>query len=290
MELHLGFSGWFQCRLATDPDPFDEPRGVTGWTFAQPGEPDLDRVVRFQPEGVTARLGCERMAVGVVVDRVTLGDQLQTEHELLGAPVRLVAQDGRPPVFEGRNGAVADDSIEPIVPLVPMVGDGDRRFGRAAAASYSFPYAGLRGRGGVPGSPGAPTLIQTATGITDITSVWRARLAALRAATPAGPVERAAVDARIDGIRNGVGLGLFNVALMSWAAELRGPVELGAAAPLPTPPVTTVPWSWRLWMGGWDADALGGFAVGELTVPLAPSSTAAPTADWWDRSPPAPDG
>ena len=40
------FTGWVQVRLATNPDPTDEPRGVSGYTFALPGEPDLDRVLR----------------------------------------------------------------------------------------------------------------------------------------------------------------------------------------------------------------------------------------------------
>lgn len=47
--IMMKFSGWFQCRLATDPDPSDEPRGVSGYMKALPGEPDLDRIIRFQP-------------------------------------------------------------------------------------------------------------------------------------------------------------------------------------------------------------------------------------------------
>jgi hypothetical protein len=286
--LHVGFSGWFQCRLATDPDPFDEPRGVTGWTFAFPGEPDLDRVVRFQPEGVTVRSGCEPIAVGVRVDRVTLGGERQPGHPLEGAPVRLADQDGRPAVFEGRNSAVADDGIEPIVPLAPVVGHGDQRFGRAADDRYGVPFARLRGRVGVPGGPGAPVLIRAATGIADLGAVWRARVARLAASTPATPVEQAALAARIERLRSPEGqrsLGMFG-ALMSWSVELRGPAQVGPAAPLPVPPVTDVPWSWRLWMGGWDADALCGFAVGELAIPLGPGDASAPTPDWWDRSVP----
>src|SRR5690606_16465196 len=45
--LRIDFEGWFQVRLATDPDPSDEPRGVSGTTFALAGEPDFDRIVRF---------------------------------------------------------------------------------------------------------------------------------------------------------------------------------------------------------------------------------------------------
>ncbi|MDF1699465.1 MAG: hypothetical protein P1U56_26670, partial [Saprospiraceae bacterium] len=52
----LFFKGWAQCRLATDPDPDYEPRGVSGYTFALPGEPDMDRIINFQQrKGVVNR-------------------------------------------------------------------------------------------------------------------------------------------------------------------------------------------------------------------------------------------
>src|SRR5688500_5259039 len=41
MTRWLTFRGWFQARLPTDPDPFDEPRGISGYAWALPGEPDL---------------------------------------------------------------------------------------------------------------------------------------------------------------------------------------------------------------------------------------------------------
>jgi hypothetical protein len=37
-SLVLKFGGWFQCPLATDPDPADEPRGVDGYKHAVAGE------------------------------------------------------------------------------------------------------------------------------------------------------------------------------------------------------------------------------------------------------------
>ncbi len=46
--LSITFAGWAQCRLPTDPDPYDEPRGVSGYMYAYAGEPDLDRLIRFQ--------------------------------------------------------------------------------------------------------------------------------------------------------------------------------------------------------------------------------------------------
>jgi hypothetical protein len=46
--LSVAFAGWAQCRLPTDPDPYDELRGVSGYMQAYAGEPDLDRIIRFQ--------------------------------------------------------------------------------------------------------------------------------------------------------------------------------------------------------------------------------------------------
>ena len=41
LTLYAFNCGWFQCRLATDPDPYDEPRGVSGYVHAYLGEPTL---------------------------------------------------------------------------------------------------------------------------------------------------------------------------------------------------------------------------------------------------------
>ena len=49
MNLALSFEGWCSLRLPTDPDPSDEPRGISGYTFAFAGEPDFDRVLNLQP-------------------------------------------------------------------------------------------------------------------------------------------------------------------------------------------------------------------------------------------------
>jgi hypothetical protein len=48
--LTLEFEGYFQMRMATDPDPTDELRGVSGYTFALAGEPDLDATTHLQPD------------------------------------------------------------------------------------------------------------------------------------------------------------------------------------------------------------------------------------------------
>jgi hypothetical protein len=52
--------------------PFDEtPRAL--WQFALPGEPDLDRIIRFQPTGTALRLHCApSIEIGVRVGDATI--------------------------------------------------------------------------------------------------------------------------------------------------------------------------------------------------------------------------
>ena len=47
-ELKIHFEGYWQCRQATDPDPTDDPRGVSGYTYAFGDESNLDLIIRLQ--------------------------------------------------------------------------------------------------------------------------------------------------------------------------------------------------------------------------------------------------
>ena len=85
--IELRFGGWFQCRLATDPDPYDEPRGVSGYVHAYVGEPDLDRRINFQPPPF---MRSHAPNVGIAIDQVTRDGQLVTNHALLGSAVNLL--------------------------------------------------------------------------------------------------------------------------------------------------------------------------------------------------------
>ncbi|HEX6041581.1 hypothetical protein, partial [Longimicrobium sp.] len=51
--LELEFGGYFMARLATDPDPTGEERGISGYTMALVSEPPLDQTIRLQldPDG-----------------------------------------------------------------------------------------------------------------------------------------------------------------------------------------------------------------------------------------------
>ena len=49
--LLLEFGGYFQMRMATYPDPTDELRGVSGYTFALAGDQFLDLFLRALNSG-----------------------------------------------------------------------------------------------------------------------------------------------------------------------------------------------------------------------------------------------
>ena len=71
-KIEIHFDGIFQDRLATDPDSFDNPRGDLGWTKSHTGEPDFDRVIRFNNPTFPRRYINE---VGVSITKVTIDGQ-----------------------------------------------------------------------------------------------------------------------------------------------------------------------------------------------------------------------
>lgn len=284
--LILDFEGWFQCRLATDPDPTDEPRGASGFTFALPGEPDLDRVIRFH-DPVAPR--SHAPAVGVFVRAVALAGKRVPAHPLLGARVELVGA----PRFESRNYVLRDSSQGAIVPFHL----------RVVAASA----AGAAGDGGCvieredvlyPPDPGLPLhrvppafherrgslipltmdriKIADATGIVDGIAYRRERRALLEAelAGTRDAVARAALGKRIAELANErpdampvLTLGLYN----DYRFDINGPARVvdGAGWPGAHRDIDQgQDWPIAFWMGGWDSDALCGYVRGMLSIPL----------------------
>jgi len=90
--LTLEFEGYLQMRMATDPDPPDEKRGVSGYTFALAGEPDLDAKLHLQPDepGAFQRQYGDGGGpqIGVTVRRATRDGV--ADPELAGAKVAFV--------------------------------------------------------------------------------------------------------------------------------------------------------------------------------------------------------
>ncbi|SRR5215204_6728210 len=102
--LGFNFKGIFQCRLPTDPDVSDEPRGQSGWTFAYDNELNFDRIIRFN-HPVAHRSFTP--SVGVYVSDAYIDDQ-HLDDSIVGQAVNL----GPESYFDGSNGA---DGHEPII-------------------------------------------------------------------------------------------------------------------------------------------------------------------------------
>lgn len=134
-SLLLDFEGYFQLRMATDPDPTNERRGVSGYTFALAGEPDFDAILHFQPDepGVWQRAfgpgddegpnlpvartsQCGGPRVGVLVTSATIDGRPVPEY--IGARVQFVGAQ----ILEN-NGILARNDFFFIEPLHVRVSD-----------------------------------------------------------------------------------------------------------------------------------------------------------------------
>jgi hypothetical protein len=164
--LALTFAGWAQCRLATDPDPYDESRGVSGYMRAYAGEPDLDRIIRFQSPPFRRT---HTPDIGVTVKAVNLHGTDIATHPLQGADVHLLDE----PKFEGRNGVIAEDGKEPIIPFHLYIQQDLHRLVRATVPSDPrSPYREFNATNFIID----PGFIERATGISSLVDVWQSRL------------------------------------------------------------------------------------------------------------------
>jgi hypothetical protein len=143
--LSISFEGYWLCRLATDPDPSIEQRGVSGFTFAVAGETLLEPSIWSQEEDVQNAYGLKdpefidplassprfniknireaspdrgdynSRGIGIRVSKVEIdGSQMaDLEAKLMNAPCRFVNRPQsngpfRGPIFEGRNQITSD--------------------------------------------------------------------------------------------------------------------------------------------------------------------------------------
>jgi hypothetical protein len=264
--LSLEFEGWFMCRLATDPDPCDEPRGVSGWTFAVAGEPDLDRVVRFHDAPVTRS---HAPPVGVTVQRVKVDGREVAEHPLLGGHLELLED----PKFEGRNGLVSEDGLEPILPFhLRISGDGMSLQRRDSLDPEDRPIhevepALLLRQFEEAAPPPAPQEVLAAIGVPDPGHAARERLTELRIklTQAADDVERTALAKRVASLRPILARAVisygFRIGALGGSGKVEGDPAHAAGLDV------DAPWVFRAWMSAWDADALCGYTRGRLEVP-----------------------
>ncbi|MGW7413565.1 hypothetical protein [Streptomyces sp. NPDC054863] len=274
-ELIVEYGGWFIARLATDPDPTDEPRGVSGSTFALAGEPDLDRVIVLNDPD-PAVLRSHMPPIGVSVTRATVaGAEVPG---LAGAKVDLLGD----PVFENRNFILTFAGREPIVPFhLEITGPGARLERvmvmwdeRPDAAVNEIPRTELEKFGGRIFRTDAP-LILAETGITDPHASRVERRDLLRAdlAAEADPVRRAGLEKRIREMEIAVAdpadervVNLTALEEFHFPLTGRSVAEGDVLDGLPVD--HDAPWTAEFWMGGWDADLMCAYLKGTLTIPL----------------------
>ncbi len=305
--LRLEFEGYFQMRMATDPDPTDEKRGVSGYTFALAGEPDFDAKIHFQPdeEGVYERdFGPSNKAaprVGVAVRRATLDGQPRPD--LVGARVALLDAQ----IIE-HNGILTRNDLFIIDPLRVRV--------TAAHAADNESVLLERDDWLNPANPQMPQWeatspmllrrqpkrfvtnspeVAAATGLPDPSNKSlianrkerRASLEALlkeitrrKEKTGKDRSDEAALETRIEQLKIvekwwDLSEGTFNYVTIyslfyTLALQLEG-WEIDVNGHVHANALggdETRPWPLRFWMGGWDGDALCAYVRGSWEIPL----------------------
>jgi hypothetical protein len=278
--LKLYFEGFFQCRLATDPDPSDDPQGISGPTFAAAGEQDLDRIIRLQ-NAVSLRLPF--VQIGVSVTRVTVQDAPIPNHPLLGANVELL--DGAK--FEGRNFIIAGTGREPIDPFHLRISGNGITLQRKDLWDPMNPALTLLQVTPEVMDRRQPTFdlmdaeTQEAAGVTSPVEYRQARLQYLQSILPSttDPLQRAALTRRIQELERDnqgyVGITSFAQIVLTvketFRFDLNGPVVVVDPERTLGPVATKAYWPLEFWMGGYDCDTMCGYMRGKLSVPVIPA-------------------
>src|SRR5215213_1298039 len=222
MTVLIKFSGWFQCRLATAPDPTDELRGVSGYAHALPNEPGFDRIIRLQPEDTILRSHCQ--SIGVKVTNIWINGNREDNHPLVGALVDFLDY----PKFEGRNDILTKEGEEALVPINIQIKKDCFLIQRKFNDTMNFPlstmddfekFNNLKATG-VHLHPGT---IQESTGIFDLYLVWQDRKSRLEAdlQTATNEIEKSTLKARIKLLSNS-GLARRFFARMLYSVSLTG--------------------------------------------------------------------
>lgn len=292
--LILNFEGWFQMRMATDPDPTDERRGVSGYTFALAGEPDLDAKIHLQPDedGVHERQfglpGTAGPRVGVTVRSATRNGA--DAPDLVGTRIAFVDAQ----ILE-HNGLLVRDDLFIIEPFCVQLKRGHEILLERSdwlnpenehMPQYEATYEMLKRRQPTTFTHNSQEVAE-ATGLESAANVAlianrlqrKRNLEKLREITN-DPVQYEALTSRIEQLeiveqwwnltqgtqrnrpidRRAAQLGLQ---LSGWNIDMNAPPKINELDA-----DEDYPWNITFWMGGWDGDALCGYVKGTWTIPL----------------------
>lgn len=298
--LELDFGGYFMARLATDPDPTGEERGISGYTMALVSEPPLDQTVRLQLDpgsGLRVRDHGpgDPVSVGVNVQAVRFDGRPYPEGDALFAGARLSLEGANPPfpgpTFESRNNIVGSDDtmmfiINPFDLALYPAGEGALAAGSELlrARDYLDPCDRARAVWEIedPSTyvrrlPSAFTLVAA-----DVLKLLRIhnpkryfdqRLAWLYAelAREADALRAQELKSRIFQIELW-GVRVYNKLAFKLEYDFRingEQVVSGAVGELGRVD-TEHPWRFTCWFGGWDGDLLVGYCKGTLGIPFLP--------------------
>lgn len=299
--LSLSFEGFYQYRAPTDPDPTDEPRGVSGYTFALAGEPDLDGLMHFQPDepGVwQRRFGVSPDApgprVGVTVRRAQeYDDATLTLTDVPGLVGARLALPGSQPAE--RNGILIRNDMFVVDPVrVQLRGaDGSMLLDRLDLLDPANPdlpitdaTSDMLCRRQPQGFVSDSVEVAKATGLPDASPEacianrqMRQRNLEELLAVETDPVQRAALETRISqlnilrrwwylSVDDGQSIDRrahqLTLQAYGWCIDVNGPVAANALGA-----DESRRWPLAFWMGGFDGDALCAYVSGYLTVPLS---------------------
>ncbi len=304
--LDITFEGYFTSRIATDPDPTNEDRGLSGYTMALAEEDRLDQIIRFHVDAEylerNARKPMREMGIeiGVNVTGVSFHDKpWNAGAALIGAKVDLVGEDAPlgGPIFESRNNTTgSDDTMSFVVDPFDLRIDHPGRGVHIRALDYIDPndhdlqlwqitnpkrYA----RRLTSNFAQADMEAAEAIGVYDTYGYFRDRrhyLERLQAQAEkelqscSNPTRKQELQYAIQTYKSRVHQIEFwgdRVTSklqykVSWQHDINGKREFeGDVGGIVS---TEPPWRVKYWFGGWDGDLLTGYVRGTLSVPFAP--------------------
>jgi hypothetical protein len=302
--LDINFDGYFMCRLATDPDPTNEERGMSGYTMAVAYEDPLDQVIRLQasPDWLkrNARPPLLDMGISVGVNVKSAlfnGVSYDGAHKVIGAKVYLDGVDFPlpGPTFESRNSTVgSDDTFAFVVNPFNLRIEQEETGVKLTASDYVDPKdpalalwqvndPAIYSRRLPYCASGDDTEVEEALNVFDAYGYFRDRrryldklirdTTAMRDNTKSKP-ERDQLDAQIQSYKSRIyQLEFWGDRVISkiqtkvsWAYDINGPQQV--EGDLGGKVDTTQPWKMSYWFGGWDGDLLLGYMRGTLGVPF----------------------
>lgn len=302
--LDINFEGYFRCRIATDPDPTNEERGMSGYTMALVNEAPLDQVIRLQvtndwlQQNARPPLPDMNIRVGVYVRSVMFnGVPYDGARNVIGAKVYLDGADFPlpGPTFESRNSTDgSDDSFAFVVNPFNLRIEQDETGVKLTATDYLVPTdpnlamwqitdPSVYGRR-LPNCASTGDIeVSEAINVFDAYGYFRDRrryldklirdTSELRAAADS-KAECDQIDAQIESYKSRIyQLEHWGDRVISkiqtkvgWEFSINGPQQVEGN--LGGKVDTTQSWPVKYWFGGWDGDLLLGYTRGTLTVPF----------------------